>query len=530
MSESGTIAGELRRACDRDPDRVLFRFDETARTAADTERQVTALATGLQALGIGRRDALALYAPNSVEWVDLWFAAMQVGALVVPVNTAFRGDFLVHPLKDAEVTVLAAPAALLENVAQVSARLPDLTRIIVLDGEAPRSVQDLEVISLEDVYDAGMGGAPPGGGFRWDEPAAIFYTSGTTGPSKGALTSQQYLLGGAAALADAQAIGPADTLFGAMPLFHVGGALGIVLTTLVSGASGILDSTFSVSNCWPRVRAHGVTVFVGVGPMVMMLLSLPPDPSDAELPIRLISAAPIPPELLGVIEARYTCKVRGVYGMTEAFPVCMQRYDEPAVPGSAGAPGPQFELRVVDDQDCDVGPGEAGEIIVRPRQPQGIFSGYHNRPDETLAQLKNLWFHTGDLARIGEGGNVFFVDRKKDAIRRRGENISSFEVERAVLKHSDVAECAAHAVPSPVGEDDVKVVVVVRAGRDLDPAALLEHCRCELPRFAVPRYLEFVEALPKSVTGRVQKAKLRARPLSDATWDAERQAKEPTAR
>jgi crotonobetaine/carnitine-CoA ligase len=250
-----------------------------------------------------------------------------------------------------------------------------------------------------------------------------------------------------------------------------------------------------------------------------MLWGLPPDPADAELPIRLLVAAPIPLELHRPIEERYGCRIVTGYGLTEAFPLAIQGVDSPAVPGSAGRPNPGFDVRLVDDDDTDVPAGAAGEIVCRPHALHSMFEGYFGRPEETLAQLRNLWFHTGDLGRFDADGNLFFVDRKKDAIRRRGENISSFEIERAVLGHEAVAACAAVAVPSPVGEDDVKISVVLRPGGKLTPSALLDHCVAAMPYFAVPRYVEFVEALPVNAVGRVQKFVLRDQGVTPATWD-----------
>jgi carnitine-CoA ligase len=313
-----------------------------------------------------------------------------------------------------------------------------------------------------------------------------------------------------------------------VPLFHLNGAYGVVVGSLVSGRTAVLDTAFSVSRCWDRVREHGATIFLGVGPMVAMLATLPPDARDADLPVRLIVAAPVPAALQVDVEARYGCTVVQAYGQTEAIPVALHRVGFANAPGSAGPPGPLHEVRILDDDDLEVPVGAVGEIAIRPRYPHVMFEGYRNRPDTTLEQLRNLWFHTGDLGRLDDRGNLWWVDRKKDAIRRRGENISSFEVEQAVLTHPAVAECAAHAVPSEVGEDDVKICVVVAAGADLDVRELLDHCAERMPSFAVPRYVELVDALPKNVIGRVQKHVLRARPIGPETWDARAERSEPS--
>ena len=254
--------------------------------------------------------------------------------------------------------------------------------------------------------------------------------------------------------------------------------------------------------------------------MVMLVWSLPPADADRTAPLRLILAAPIPVALHHAIEERYGCRVRGVYGMTELFPLCLQDYDQPAAPGAAGRPNPMFEIALFDSDDRPVPRGTSGEIVARPRAPHVMFEGYDNRPADTLAALRNLWFHTGDLARFSDEGDLYFVDRKKDAIRRRGENISSFQIESFLINHPAVAECAAHAVPSDLGEDEVKICVVTQGSAEITIAELHQYCAEHMPRFMVPRYYEIVDVLPKTMTGRVRKALLRDNPYNSKTWDA----------
>ena len=210
-----------------------------------------------------------------------------------------------------------------------------------------------------------------------------------------------------------------------------------------------------------------------------------------------------------------------MYGMTEAFPLTIMGVEDPAVPGSAGRPNPAFEIRLFDDDDNEVASGEVGEIVCRPRRSHVMFDGYDDDPRATLDQMRNLWFHTGDLGRFDGDGNLFFVDRKKDAIRRRGENISSFEVESSIGRHPDVADVAVHAVPSPFGEDDVKACVVRASGSTLGAEGLMDFCVERLPFFAVPRYIEFVDALPRNHSGRVLKFQLREAGVTESTWDRE---------
>jgi crotonobetaine/carnitine-CoA ligase len=251
--------------------------------------------------------------------------------------------------------------------------------------------------------------------------------------------------------------------------------------------------------------------------MILMLWNLPEKADDPEL--KFLAGAPIPAELHRRIEERYGCRIVTMYGLTEAFPLAVWGIGDEGVPGSAGRTSRLFDVRIFDDHDAEVAPGEPGEIVCRPCAPQVMFKGYHHNPAATVAHWRNGWFHTGDLGRIDDNGFLFFVDRKKDAMRRRGENISSFEVEQSVLKHPGVVDVAAHAVPSEFGEDDVKIVVV--CGRAVTPQELYEHCLERMPRFAVPRYIEIVDDLPRNAVGRVLKYVLRERGVTANTWDRE---------
>jgi crotonobetaine/carnitine-CoA ligase len=516
-----TFAAELAARASEAPERTALWFDDQPVTFAGLEQRVTSVANQLLGLGLAPGDTVALFTGNCAEWVDVWLAAARIGAISVPVNAAFRGEFLAHQLRDCGAAVALVDGAFLPRLLEVAGDLPELRAVVVRGEPAAEVPAALQVVESEVLYAGDTERVAGGRPIPADEPATLVYTSGTTGPSKGAVLTQQYLLTSARSISAAYGYGADDVIYGAVPLFHFSGTLGVVLPALTDGVTSVLDAAFHPGTCWDRIRQHKATVFVGVGPMVLMLWGLPPDPADAELPIRLLVAAPIPLELHRPIEDRYGCRIVTGYGMTEAFPLAIQGVDTPAVPGSVGRPSPNFEVRLVGDEDREVAAGESGEIVCRPRRPHCMFEGYHGRPEATLAQLANLWFHTGDLGRFDGDGNLFFVDRKKDAIRRRGENISSFEVERAVLAHAAVAACAAVAVPSPLGEDDVKVCVVLKPDTELDATDLMDHCVAGMPYFAVPRYVEFVTALPLNAVGRVQKFRLREQPVTEATWDRE---------
>jgi crotonobetaine/carnitine-CoA ligase len=502
------------------PDEVVVTIDGQPETADGLRQRAVATANQLIALGMKPGERVGIYGATSFEWIGVWLACAYAGLRAVPINVAFRGEFLSHQLEQSNVKLVFTDKDLAGTILDVASSLPALAILVVRGADADVDTSgDLTLINanfLSRGEPTAVSGVMQS---REGEPFCVFYTSGTTGPSKGAVVTQEYLLSGAATIADNFEFGSGDCLYGALPLFHFGGSVGLLLSGLVSGAKVALDSSFSVGAFWKRVAEERATVFVGVGPMVNMVFAPNAQrPARDEMPLRLVLAAPVAPDVHGAIEREYACVVRGVYGMTEVFPLCLHPLAGPAPLGSAGRLNPNFELKITDESGHEVPVGTPGEIVARPLRPHVMFEGYE--PLDGGIPAERDWFHTGDLGRVDETGSLHFVDRKKDAIRRRGENISSFEVERAYLRHPAVAEVAAHAVPSGVGEDDVKVCVVVAHDVPAPSAReLFDFGEQALPRYAVPRYLEFVDALPKTVTGRVRKAELRERLATGVVWD-----------
>ena len=490
------------------------------------ERSASA-ANALAELGVGPGDRVAIFMATSPEWVLAWFGLSRLGAVTVPVNTAYRGGFLAHQLRDCGATMIAADAGLMVHVLAVAADVPSLRTVLVAeddDGEADgwraraRGVGHLAYESIACLDAADPRG--PGSAARWNQPGAIFYTSGTTGPSKGALATQHYLLSAAQTMVDCWSLQPGEAVYAPLPLFHLS-AVGSVLGPLLAGGTGVIDRVFSVQGTWDQVRRHQAVGLLGAGAMVNMLWSLPADERDRDLPIRFLSAAPVAKELYHAVGARWGCRVVTCYGLSEAFPLTIAGVDDDNPPGASGRVNPDFEVMVVDPEDREVPAGMVGEIVCRPRRPHVMFEGYGGRDRETVEQTRNLWFHTGDLGRFGPEGSLYYADRKKDAMRRRGENISSFEIEQALARYEPVAEVAAIGVPSELGEEDVMVYVVAKPGRQLDPVPFMDFCTEHLPYFAVPRYVEVCGELPKNVVGRVLKHELRALGVSDSAWDRE---------
>ena len=508
------------------PDVTALWLDDVGYTFADLARRSRAAGSALLDLGVRPGDSVALFLESCIELVDTWLGCAAIGAVSVPINIANRGDFLIHPLRNSQAAVVVVDATTAEAVRSVASELPDLRTVIVVgrvDGEPwPDEVRVLPSATLATSNSAEW---PSDAHPTWNLPASLLYTSGTTGPSKGVVVTQHYLATAARIVAEAYGLVPDDVTYGAVPLFHFSGMLGSVLAAVVAGSSAVVDRRFSVSATWDRVRQYGANAVIAVGSMILMLWNLPESADDPTL--KFLAGAPIPAELHRPIENRYGCRIVTMYGLTEAFPLAVWGVDDDGVPGSAGRTSRLFDVRVFDDHDAELPPGEIGEIVCRPRAPQVMFKGYHHNPAATVAQWRNGWFHTGDFGRIDDDGYLFFVDRKKDAMRRRGENISSFEVEQSVLNHPAVADVAAHAVPSEFGEDDVKIVVVLRAHGDgvlqqpVTPEGLHAHCVDRMPKFAVPRYIEIVDDLPRNAVGRVLKYVLRERGVTAQTWDRE---------
>jgi crotonobetaine/carnitine-CoA ligase len=516
-----TLRAVIEQRAAKNPDEVVLSIDSEAETAAGLLKRVNSAANQLIALGMKPGERVGIYGVNSFDWVAVWLACACTGLRVVPINVAFHGEFLVRQLMQSNVKMVFADGDLVEAITEIATQLPALSRVVVRgpqEGVAlPGHIRVVDSGELGEGNPTEIVDAPT---CRGDEPFCVFYTSGTTGPSKGAVVTQHYLLSGATTIANNFEFGPDDCLYGALPLFHFGGSVGLLLSGLVSGAKVALDSTFSVGAFWERVHDERATVFVGVGPMVNMMFGSGGGlPARDEMPLRLILAAPVAAAIHTAIERDFECVVRGVYGMTEVFPLCLHPLAGPAPLGSAGRLNPDFELKIVGEDGQQVPQGTPGEIVARPLRPHVMFEGYEPIADGAGSPQLD-WFATGDLGRIDDTGSLYFVDRKKDAIRRRGENISSFEVERAYLGHPAIVECAAHAVPSEVGEDDVKICVVLSDGLPVPTAQeLFGLGEDSLPRYAVPRYLEFVDSLPKTATGRVRKGELRDRKSTGHVWD-----------
>jgi len=495
------------------PGKVFVRFaDGTEWTYGHTLEITRRTAAGLQALGVRQGDHVNVWLPNGPDAIRVWFGLNWLGAVYVPVNVAYRGGILEHALRVSGARLMVVHAALTDRLADIDRHR--LTDAVVLGG-ASAPLPGLVVHPPASIAPASGDPAPPEREIMPWDPMMIIYTSGTTGPSKGVLSSYLHVHTASCAWSVLTA---QDRYLVSLPMFHVGGT-NVVFAMLCLGGSVAVIDAFRTEEFWDVVRTHGVTQAALFGGMATLLAKRPPAADDRDHGLRGVMMIPLL-EDAPAFSRRFGCDVYTLFSMTE-ISVPLISGPNPAALGSCGAVRPGNEVRIVDENDCEVAVGEVGELIVRTDRPWAMNSGYHGNPEATARAWRNGWFHTGDAFRRDADGNFFFVDRIKDAIRRRGENISSFEVEAEVTAHPHVQECAAVAVPSELGEDEVLVAVVPQPGVAFDPAQLVADLIPRMAHFMVPRYVRVVPELPKTPTGKVQKHLLRGDGVTADTFDRE---------
>jgi carnitine-CoA ligase len=517
MPPQDSLLATLRAATWEGPDREFIRIDGQSFDRRTTLELVEATARGLHELGVRPGDRVGLMCGNLPAALWTWLGANAARAIDVPFNAEARGRLLAYFVGDAEPRVLVGTEEYLNILAETIDTDPEIVVCVGEHSSKPfgdraRHVTFDALLALGAASSETLPDPAP------DETATIMYTSGTTGPSKGVMLPQRYYVAKAAHAEVIMGVRTDDVLYCVQPLFHID-ARAYVAAAAHERCTLALGTRFSATRFWDEVRAHGATIFGTIGTMLWMLYKQPPRPDDKDLPARAAMCSSSPKEIVRDFEARFGVQISEAYGMTECVIITGAPPGE-TVPGRVGRPIRGVAVRVVDDHDVAVERGEIGELIYRPDEPSAMMQGYWRKPAETVAAWRNLWFHTGDLVREDADGYIEFIGRKKDSIRRRGENVSAWEVEQAVAAHLQVMEVAAIGVSSEVGEEDVAILVVPKPGESIDPLELIEFVSADLPRFAVPRYVEFVESLPKTPSERIEKAKVRQRGITDAAWDS----------
>ncbi len=508
--ERFTVPAALDQRAEEFGDRAMMSIAGTPVTFTQMRDRSCAAANVLAGLGVNPGETVALFTGTCPEWVYFWLGAARIGAVPAAVNAASKDDFLLHTLRLSRAAVAITDGDRQGRLAEVADEVGTL-RSVLAQGD-----------SLTDALNAASTETPTGAAAEPDD-IALFFTSGTTGPSKAVATTWHYLFTAAATVAACWELGSGEVLWTAMPLFHLSAAPTVLAPMLVGGTSVVAEA-FHPIEVWDEIRSCGAAGFAGAGAMVSMLWNLPPDPRDAELGLRFISAAPIAADLYRDIEERYRCRIVTMYGLTEAFPIAFKTVSDEGKPGTSGRTNPAFDVQIVDRHGQPVPQGTVGEIACRARTPHAMSEGYVSSVSggpPLQVDPHPEWFRTGDLGSLDSDNNLTYVDRVKDSLRRRGENISSVEVEQTVMRHPAVLEAAAVGIPSDLGEDDILVVVTLRPGAVMEYAELLDFCSARMPYFCVPRYLEVLDEIPKNVIGRVRKDMLRSRGLGAGAWDRE---------
>jgi crotonobetaine/carnitine-CoA ligase len=497
------------RATER-PDDVWLKFRDETYTWCDVLSAMSRVANGLLELGVRPGDRVVIMMRNRPEFLWSHLGIIMLGAHSVTINTSQRGETLRHMLADSRAKAVIVEAGLEDVVVDVKAAIGTIEHVITLGGQPGPGVSvtfDRLMAATDAEPEVELSQALGGSG--------IIYTSGTTGPPKG-VVALDYDFGPMEAVLRASGVQPGETMYTATPLYH-GNALFVqAMGSITLGAQLALGEAFSASRHWSEIRKYGAVEFNAPGGMIPILLKQPMRADDADNPVRSVLSLACPADSWRAFEARFGVRIIESYGMVDAVGCLL---NDTGKVGSIGKPVPGVAYRIVDDEDQPLGPHQVGEIVFR--HDKGQMTYYENRPDETAHAYRGGWFHSGDLGEVDEEGFYYYRGRKKESMRRRGVNISAWEIESVLIHHPEVLEVAAHAVPSPLGEDDVKVVIRRISGSSLTPREILDYCEGRMARHAVPRFVEFLEEMPKTATQRPQYAVLKARGVTPTTWDRE---------
>ncbi|MET4257920.1 crotonobetaine/carnitine-CoA ligase [Bradyrhizobium sp. S3.12.5] len=504
----------LTRQAERYGERILLVAGEARWTFAQTAAIAAASAQALIDAGIKPGDRVALMCSNRPEFLQVYLGCAWLGAIAVPINTALRGFQLSHIFRNSRPALLVVEAQFASAIESVEAGVELPPRTWIIGAAAGASDARLSAVPLP-----ALGAAAPAGAVRPGDTVAILYTSGTTGPAKGVCCPQAQLFWWGIYSARALGIREGDVLFTTLPLFHTN-ALNAFYQALLNGCTYVLESKFSASGFWAAARRHDATVGYLLGAMASMLLAQPQSAEDSTHRLRVALGGGVPPQIHGPFRERFGVPLVDGYGSTETNFVFAGAIPSDR-PGTMGYLADGIEARIVDENDTALPDGEAGELVLRAGEPFAFATGYFGLPEKTVDAWRNLWFHSGDRVVRDPGGHYRFIDRMKDSIRRRGENVSSWEVEQTIQSHRAVAACAIYPLPSELGEDEVAAAILLEPGQSLDPVDIVRHCEGQIAYFAIPRYVRILSQMPLTENGKIKKGVLRDAGVTADTWDRE---------
>ena len=506
------------------PDAPFIVSDRRTLTYGEAHRDSNRLANGITELGIKSGEAVLVVMPNVVEFILVWLGLGKTGAVQVPVNTALRGNLLTHIINDSAARTMIVAAGFLDCLGEVAGNLEHIERLIVFDPTGaqsmlPHTLSHFDRIDFPQLLEAQD--TPPGDLPRHHDLKAVMYTSGTTGPSKGVMISQRQAYGYAHGNFELMDLKPGDIYYAPLPLFHIAGQWAMCYSSMIAGSAAVVTERFSVERFWSDARRFGATVTFFLGAMANFLARQPRKPDDGDVPIERALVVPMFPDA-GSFASRFDMKIKTTYGSTEVSAPHRMDWNDPDWKTCGRLADELYEARIVDANDEEVPDGTVGEFVIRGKEPWLLMSGYWRHPEWTERAWSNLWLHSGDAMMKTSDGRYYFVDRMSDSIRRRGENISSLEVENEINLHADVLECAVFPVPSEHTEDEVMATVIPQPGGTLDPETLVRFLEPRMARFMVPRYIDVATSLPKTPTGKIRKVALRHAGVTSSTFDREK--------
>ena len=503
------------------PNRPWIVTDQRSYSYRTMDERSSRLAKGFDGLGIGANDTVLVMLPDTVDFVLIWCALSKLGAIEVPVNVHYRGNLFTYLVNDSMAQTIVVDASFLERLESASTDLIYVKRLVVYGGSdtrMPRTLaQRYEVLSYEYLEaDTPWSGSGP----RYHDLMAVMYTSGTTGPSKGAMISHAHAYEYAYGVTEMLELQAGDIYYAPLPLFHLAGQFAVIYASCIASATAVIAGNFSAQRFWTDIARFNANCSFLLGAMANFLYQKIPDSKDNQNPLERILMVPLIPEVED-FKRRFDCLVSTTWGGTEMNCPTRSGFDLVNNKSCGRIASDRYEVRIADENDFELPPGTPGEALVRAKEPWIITAGYWNHPEWTEKAFRNLWYHTGDMLMKDADGNLYFVDRVNDAIRRRGENISSFEVENEINAHPDVLECAVIPVESEHTEQEVMAIVVPRSSAKLNPNSLVKFLEPRMPYFMVPRYIDCVDFLPKTPTGKIQKYILRDQGVTISTWDRE---------
>ena len=522
-----TLGNMLARRAALGPDRTCLLFEDQSFTYRQALEISNRLANGLLAEGVRPGEHIALMIDNKPDMLWINFAIARIGGVIVPVNTAAKDDLLAYYINQSDSSIVIVDAAHYDRLMDVSDRCPHVRMVAVheeggFDVGARAHRCPVPLLAWSDLAK----GSPedPPVTVRFDQLAYILYTSGTTGPSKGSTVPHATAIGIIMKYVRAFRYTEDDVLYTGLPLFHSNALNTSAFPAFFAGGTLALSRRFTASRFWDEVKKYGATQFSLLSAMINIIWNRPPGPEDRDHKVRLCQILPTPP-FFHAFQERFGVKIVSLYSLSDFGMGSILEPDHPPEKWrSAGKVQPDIAVAILDEDDMPLPTGQIGEICLRNMEPWICRQGYYKMPEAFLKACRNLWFHTGDRGYLDEDGYLYWVDRLKDSIRRRGENVSAYEVEQIIERHPAVAEVAAFAVRSEMSEDEVMVTIVCKDGETLTPEELVRFCDSRMMYFMVPRFVAFTDMLPKTMSQKIEKYKLKqeAETRLSEIWDRER--------